>query len=259
MTEERGDDGRRTTINAVENAFDIVEALQTLDGARLTELADHLDVPRSTAHIYLKTLEETEYVTREGDVYRVGLRFLEHGGYARRQSRLYRAAKEEVENLAERTGEAANLGVEEYGWRVLLYKARVGGAVSDNATTGERTYLHQTALGKVLLAFLSPERRDEIVDEHGLPAATDRTITDPAELTEEMRLTHERGYSIEDEEHRVGILAVGVPIQDRETDRVVGAVCLTGPKTRLEERLEDDLVDEVKSAANVVELRYNHH
>lgn len=253
MTEEKN------TIKGVQRGFNIIESLREMDGATVTGLASELDLPKSTAYVYLNSLREAGYIVKDDSVYRVSLRFLEHGGYARRQLRLYRVAKAELKALAERTDEAANLGVEERGKRVLLKKARTEKSLSDNAVTGERTHMHQTALGKAILSHLSEERVDQIIDRHGLPAATQHSITEPAALRTELEEIRERGYSIEDEEHRLGILAVGVPIEDRQTNRVVGSVCLTGPKARLAARIQDELVDEVVRTSNIIELKYNHH
>ena len=44
------------TIQALERAVDIVSALQEQESLTLTELSKLLDLPTSTAHVYLKTL-----------------------------------------------------------------------------------------------------------------------------------------------------------------------------------------------------------
>lgn len=247
------------TLKGVEKAFNIIETLQTLESATLTEVATQMELAKSTAHIHLATLERAGYVLKEDGEYRLGFKFLEHGGHVRKQLRLYNAAKSEVEKLADKTGEAANLGIEENGKRILVYKEEVPDSIYDNAPTGERTHMHLTALGKAVLANLPRARAEEIIDQHGLPEATEFTITEPEALFEELAETRERGYSIEDQERRMGILAVGAPIFDRSRDTVVGSICLSGPKTRIEDRIDDGLIDDVTSAANVIELKYNHY
>lgn len=259
-----GDDQSKSgTIQGVTKAFNIIGTLQELDGARVNELADHMGLPTSTAHVYLKTLREAGYVKKQGQAYRLSLRFLEHGGFERRQMDIYRAAKFRINELAEETNEAANLGVEEDGQRVLIYKSEApDDAVYDNAATGERTNMHWTALGKSLLAHLDEARIHEIVDQHGLPRATDQTITTREELLAECERIRDRGYAIEDEERRKGILAVGAAVFDSETNDVVGSICVSGPKTRMingDGEVRSDVVEAVQNTANVTELRYNHY
>jgi DNA-binding IclR family transcriptional regulator len=255
------DRGSRNTLGGVEKAFDVVAALQELDGAGVTEVADHLGLPPSTAQVHLNTLRETGYAVRDGTDYRLGLKFLNHGSHARRRLDLYHAAKSHIDDLAEETGEAANLGVEENGRRVLVYKSESPAeAVYDNAPTGELTHMHWTALGKALLSEMPRDRVEEIVAAHGLPRANEHTITDREELFAELEASRERGYSVEDQERRKGILAVGVPVVDERSGAVAGAVCVSGPRSRLlDDGVDDAVVQAVRNVANVVELRYNHY
>ena len=67
----------RYAVKSVETAFRIVDALKTLNGAGVSELAAHLDIPKSTVHNYLSTLVQEEFVVKEGSSYRVGIQFLE--------------------------------------------------------------------------------------------------------------------------------------------------------------------------------------
>lgn len=249
------------TLEGVEKTFKIIAAIQDLGRVGVTELADHLDMPPSTTQIHLNTLRNGGYVIKKDGKYEIGLKFLEHGGYARRQTGLYRAAKSHVNELAEETGEAANLGVAENGQRVLVYKSESpSDAIYDNAPTGERTHLHWTALGKALLSGMPDERIDRIVDTHGLPAKTEHTITDRQTLFEEVEQIRQRGYSIEDQDRREGILAVGVPISEGESGAIAGAICVSGPRSRFwDDGIDSDIVDAVKNTANVVQLQYNHY
>ncbi len=260
MAENARDTGSGNTISSIERAFEIVDYLESVEEAGVTETADELDIPKSTVHIYLKTLAGLGLVVREGSTYRLSLRFLEYGGAVRNRSRLYRAAKLEVDKLARETGEVANLGVEENGLRVLLYKSEEADAIHDNAPIGEYTNMHWTALGKGMLAHYPRERVDQIIDQHGLPRANEHTITTREELYDELAETRDRGYSIEDQDRRQGVLTIGVPITDQSTNEVISAVSVSGPVNRVHspDRLTE-LADAVKSAANVIELRYAHY
>lgn len=249
-----------TTIGAVENAFDIVAGIRALDGAGLDELAAHLEMPRSTVHVYLKTMEHHGYVVNDDGTWNIGLQFLAYGGYARKGMKVYQAAKSEVDRLALETGESADIGVEQNGKRVLLYKAETTDAVTDNNVTGEFRHIHWTGLGKTLLAWTPRERVEEIVELHGLPQATDQSITDVDELFEELDQSVDRGYVIEDEDFREGIASIGMPILDNETAAAAGAISVAGPRNRLlDDENRETIVKELKHSANVAELRYNHY
>lgn len=96
-------------VKLVEVLFTIVKALEELDGAGVTTLSEHLDLPKSTIHNHLATLEQEEYVTKDGTTAHVGLQVHDLGAYARDQVEVFELAKLELERLATETGELANL------------------------------------------------------------------------------------------------------------------------------------------------------
>ncbi|WP_435185373.1 IclR family transcriptional regulator [Halobellus sp. EA9] len=246
-----------TPVKTAQTTFRIVEALKSLDGATVTELSDHLDIPKSSAHNYLRTLEHAGYVVQRDQRYEVGLRFFDLGGYARSRERLYSIAIPEMERLADATGEYANLLVEEHGLGVFLARERGDDAVSLDSYTGQSVRLHTTALGKTVLAYLPEERVEEIVDRHGLPAKTEHTITDREELFEALSEIRQREYAYDRQERIKGLNCVAVPILcDGE---IAGSLSVSGPVSRMgEDRIESEILPELRRAANIIELNQTH-
>ena len=260
MGTQTGEDRSDNRIQAVGTLFDVVEGLQELERAGVSELAEYLGRPKSTVHIYLATLVDQGYVMKEGDDYRTSLRFLELGGQTRKRMNIYEAARPEIDSLSRETGEVANFAIEEQGQRVLLYTSEPLEGVFDNSPTGQYTHMHWTALGKALLSQLPDERIDAIIDEHGLPEATKNTITDRDALFEELETIRESGYSIEDEERREGIKSVAVPVQVTEGDSPVSAVSISGPRRRIgEDEIEGSFLDAIMDTVNVIELKNKHY
>ncbi|ELY98376.1 IclR family transcriptional regulator [Natrialba aegyptia] len=246
-------------IKAVENAFEIVENVGKLDGCRVRELADHMDLPKSTAHIYLKTLEDTGYVVRRNEQYQLSLRFLNVGGQVRHNNSLYQVGRNEVDDLARTISEVATIGCEENGYRVMLYRTEPTGAIFNNASTGEYTRMHWTALGKAILSQKSDEEITEIADRHGLPRATEHTIVDRDALLDEIETIRLQGYAIEDEERVKGVKSVAVQVEsDGETPDA--AISAAGPKHEFTpERIQEELLPALQNTANVVELKTKHY
>jgi len=248
----------KNPIRGTERTIRIVETLKELDGARVTELADRLNLSKGTIHDYLSTLRQHNYVVKEGDEYHVGLGFFEIGEYARDRIQIYHAAKPEVQKLAEETGELTNLLYEEHGHGVYLYRATGENAVTLDTHTGKRRYLHNTALGKAILAYMPKQRVDEIIDQHGLPKATKHTITDHDNLYSELENIQNRGYAFCNQERVQGLHCVAAPLQSQE-GTVLGAISIAGPTTRIRgERLEEELPQKVLQAANVIEINTNY-
>lgn len=242
------------SVRSVETALRVIEALRDRDGAGVTELATELDLPNSTVHNHLKTLERNEYVVNEEGTYRIGTRFLKLGARTRDHHPIYEVARPEVDRMAEETGELSGLVIEEHGRGVFLHRAKGAQAVHVDTYPGKRIYLHGAALGKALLAELPPARVDEIVERHGLPALTENTITDVDRLHEELATIREAGIAFDDEERLVGLRSVAAPVTS-DGGGVLGAVSVAGPTSRLrDDRFRTDLPDVVRSAVNVINL-----
>ncbi|KAA9406789.1 IclR family transcriptional regulator [Haloarcula sp. CBA1131] len=241
-------------VKSAETTFEVLDALKDLDGAGVTELAQHLDVPKSTVHNYLSTLEQEEYVVNRDGVYEVGLRFLELGAYARHREKLFGIAKPEVDRLAAETGELANILVEEHGRGSYLYRARGDKAVQVKAHVGTRVPLHTTALGKAILAHMSTERVDAIVDRHGLGGEASKSISSRAELEQELADVRDRGVAFDDEERLEGLRCVAAPVLNHDNE-IIGAISVSGPINRFRgDRFREELPQKVLEVANVIEL-----
>ncbi|WP_121741524.1 IclR family transcriptional regulator [Natronorubrum halophilum] len=241
-------------VQAAATTFRIIETLHDLNGAGVAELADELEMPKSTVHDHLRTLTEVEYLVNENGTYHVGARFLELGGFARSQMKLYQVGSPEIKKLAEETGEHANLLIEEHGKGIFLNKVKGPDAVNLDTHIGMRVYLQTTALGKAILSRLPEATVDEIIDRHGLPAVTEQTVTDRDELKAQLAEIRNRGYAIDDEERVLGMRCVAAPICD-EDGMPIGAVSVSGPTNRFNnEVFEDEIPKSVLSTANVIEV-----
>jgi DNA-binding IclR family transcriptional regulator len=246
-------DGGRT-LQTTATSLEVVETLREMDGARVTELAAEMGLAPSTIHAHLTTLADTEYVVKSGDVYHLSLKFLGLGDYVRNRRNAYRIAESYTEQLAAETECRAVFVVEENGRGVYMYTFSGEHAVWTYSTVGKRLYLHQTSAGKAILSRLPEERVEAIVDEWGLPAATENTITDADVLLEELSTIRESGVAFNHQEQLDGVKAVGVPV-DGSDGQVVGAFSVASPANRLtDDRFETELPETLLGVANEFEL-----
>jgi DNA-binding IclR family transcriptional regulator len=242
------------SIQTTATVFAIVEALVELEGPTLSEIAEHVDLAKSTVHKHLAALQDAEYVVKEGDRYYVGLRFLRLGVQRKRSYAIVEVTEKNMQQLAAETGEAVWFVVEEYGQAVNLHNVKGDRAVQTLTDIGDRIPMHQSAGGKSILAHLPDDRVDEIVAERGLPKRTENTVTSRAELEAELEAVRERGYGVDDKEIVSNVRAIAAPILYQ--GEPLGAVSISGPAHRFtgdffEERLPDLLL----GATNEIELR----
>jgi len=246
-------EGQRT-IKAVERAAGILGALEEEGPMGVSDLADRVGVSKGTAHTYLSTLERERLVAADAGEYRLSLRYLSLAERLKERTEIYDLAKNEADKLAEATGERAQFAMLENGMVANVYRARGENAIRTTITLGQYDYPHYIAVGKAMLAHLPDDRLEELIEEHGLPARTERTITDPDRLREHLATVRERGYAVDDEERARGVRCVGAPILD-EDGGVRGGISVSGPARRMtDERIETDLEDRLLRSANVIEV-----
>lgn len=245
-------------VRTVDRAFEIIEIVQELDGAGVSEVSDRVDIGKSAVHNHLNTLVNKEYLSKEGDEYHIGLPFLGLGAYARNRMEIYNAARHEVDNLADETGELANLLIEQNGRGTYLYQSKGENAVELDTYEGKRIRLHCTGLGKAILAFRPREEVEEILDTQGMPQITEQTIIDRKQFFAELEEIREQKYALDREERLMGLCCVAAPITT-DQDRSIGAISVACPLHRVgDERFQEKLPNTVLETANVIELAYNY-
>lgn len=251
--------GDGNTVLSVDRTFEILEAIRDRGmDVGITELAEQLDVSKSTVHNHLSTMEKWGFVVNENGGYRLGLRFLSFLDGLQNSNRLYQAAKDEVDDLVERTGERSQILNEENGYGVYIYQQTDDRAITTNSQVGTRVSLHSSAIGKALLAYQPQSKVDRILERDGLPAETENTITSREEFAEELNRVRENGIAFDDEEGIEGMRCVAAPIRN-ENDVSVGAISVSGPCTRIEgDRFEETIPREVERAAQAIEINYRY-
>ena len=249
---------RNLPVNSLRTSFAILEAVVDRNGAGVSELATELDRPKSTIYDHVVTLYELEYLTRVDGTYYLTSDFLRLGDCDRHNRKLYQAAKNELRRLADETGEYASLTVEEHGRAIIIATEEGDQAIPVHVYDGIRMNMHTAAPGKAILAFLPPERVDEIVATHGLPRRTANTITDRETLDAELERIRDDEYALDDEERLTGMRSIAVPVVDRD-EQVQGSLCIYGPTNRIDDRLfTEEFPDKLLRAGNIVEVLMNY-
>jgi DNA-binding IclR family transcriptional regulator len=236
-------------VNAVKTNIRVVNALAENGPSGVTELANDLEMAKSTVHVHLSTLVDEGLVINDGPRYRLSLQYLKIGGLVRSET-IYDHAKAAVDSVADDLNELVNLMIEENGVGVYLYSVQGDEAVDLRTTPGRRKLLNTTALGKAILSQMDKDRIEEIIDQHGLGAETEKTITDREKLLERLETIRERGYAYDDEENLRGVSCVAVPIVVEQG--VLGALSVSAPVSRMQP--VDQIYKRLQNAANLIEV-----
>jgi IclR family KDG regulon transcriptional repressor len=115
---------------------------------------------------------------------------------------------------------------------------------------GMRNYAHSSAMGKVLLAFLSNTERDLVFSQKGLPRLTKNTIVDRGRFEAHLVQVKAQGYSVDNEENEEGIKCVAAPVWN-DRGEVVAAISISAPAVRMtKKRIDRDFKGEVIKTAH---------
>lgn len=244
----------KNTIASTEKSLEIVNTLVSEGPCGVTELANHLDFNKTTVFHHLSTLKSRDFVAKSNGKYKVGLRFFSVGQHTRRQHRIYTVGKLEIDKLATETGELANLMVAEEGLGIYLYISRGENAIRLDTKMGTRQYLHTSALGKSILAHMTDEELNAVIDRHGLPKQTKNTVTNKAKLEEELEEIRDTGFAFDGQERAEGIRCVAAPVTNKD-GTLLGAVSVSGPSTRLSgDRLHETMPKMVQNTSEIIGL-----
>ena len=209
----------RYRIEALAKGLDVLRLFdETVTELRLREISDRTGIPMPTAFRVVATLEEEGFLERtaEGGI-RPGVAVLTLGSAALRGSSLVQLSEQPLRHLAEATGETVNLGVL-LGDRVL-YLARLRNAdlVTANIQVGSTLPAAYTSMGKLLLAYLTPDELRATLAEHSFDVgAGPNAAHSIEELEERLAPIREQGYALQDEEVAAGLRSISVPVFGRD-------------------------------------------
>jgi DNA-binding IclR family transcriptional regulator len=242
------------TTQSIQRAFDIVELLWRLDGAGPTKIAKELGIHKSTAHVYLQSLESTGYVINDQGSYRLSLQFLNMGSRLKNRSRIFHAARKEINQLALNTDEMAAITVKENNEAVILHQMLGNNSLELGTFSGMRNPLHTTASGRAILAYLPAEEVQSLLHTD-LEAVTKNTTTDPDQLLDQFEQIREDGFAITSDQQAIGMGVIAVPLLI--DDYPVASLGIAVPSARIKnEDYQIELLQKLKEYQNRIIIKY---
>jgi DNA-binding IclR family transcriptional regulator len=246
-------DPKSYNVRAVERATRILSSFDSDHTEQgVSEIAQITGLHKATAHRIIMTLLNSGFLERtaDGEKFRLGIRMVELGLGALRRLDVRRAAQPYMQMLVDEFQEICTLGIFDRGQVLYVEVVHSNHSLTIAARVGRHLPAHCTASGKVLLAFLPPEVAESVL-RAPLVAHTEKTITSPERLREELQVVRQRGYAVADEELEVGIWAISAPIQDIDRN-VVAAMSIPFPINRLDSERIPEIAQALLEAANTV-------
>lgn len=235
-------------VQSVDRAISVLELLAQGE-AGITEIAGELGVHKSTVSRLVSVLEARGLVEQLGErgKYAIGFGVVRLAGAATGRMDLTKLGQPVCQALADSFGETVNIAVHDAGVAINITQARGSAAVSAVNWIGQRTPLHATSSGKILLAYLPVDERRRLVS-LPLDSYTENTVVDGSRLLSELTEVAAQGYAACFEELELGLHAVAVPVRGHRGE-VVAAMSASGPSYRLSRQRVQEIVPAMTAAA----------
>jgi DNA-binding IclR family transcriptional regulator len=232
---------RENMVKSVSRALDIIGLVGSKKGGLgVTEIANQMDINKSSVYRILSTMVQYGYIEQDSDTgrYKLGYKFLEISSKLLESIDLRAEAKPYLQELENETNEVIHLVVYDQGEVVYIEKLEGNETLRMHSKVGKRAPMHCTSVGKAILAHLPSSVVLEILERKGMPMHTDKTITKKEEFLKELIQVKQTGYALDLEENEYGITCIAVPIFDH-LGKVTAAVSISGPTIRMtKERLK---------------------
>jgi DNA-binding IclR family transcriptional regulator len=226
---------QKSIIQSLDRGLQLLEIISLAkEPMGLPELADMLEVDRSTVHRLLSTLQRRNYVIQDAQNkrYSLGMRVIELSRRALDSINFRAIAKPYLKKLSKETGESTNLFILTNDHAVCVDYEASSSPLAVSNDIGIIYIMHATAGGKVLLAFMPENLSQKIIKGSPITSFTPRTITDANSLQMHLLQIREQGYALDDEERYIGVRCIAAPIFDH-TRKAVAGISMSGPASRV--------------------------
>jgi DNA-binding IclR family transcriptional regulator len=228
------DASNKTSAGSVDRAFAILELLNASKrGWNISEMSRKLQIPKSTTHVLVSTLDRLGYIRQHTSSrrYFLSTKLFTLGRRALNLNPLPDAAMPHLRWLVQETGFTAHVGVLEKSQVVFVQKVDGPGIIKFDTYIGKTSALHCTGLGKSLIAFQPTDSIESLLSTYSYNRFTRKTISSREMFMLELDRVRRQGYSMDDEEEELGIRCVAAPILS--VGNVSAAVSVTGTVTQM--------------------------
>jgi IclR family pca regulon transcriptional regulator len=241
-------------VQSLERGLAVIRAFS--DGnSRLTlsDVAKETGMSRAAARRFLITLESLGYAHSDGKFFSLRPSVLQLG-YAYLSGFTFSSiAQQHLESLAEIVHESCSASVLDEHDIVYVARASTNRIMTIGLTVGARLPAYCTSMGRVLLSELTPEAISQYLTTADFSARTDRTLTNPTELLEELAKVKLNGWCLLDQELELGVRSVAVPVRDAHR-RLIASINTSVHASRVNmEKLHNDILPKLQSTANNIE------
>jgi len=222
-------------------ALRVLEAVAACSApVSVSELAASVGEEKTTTYRMLLTLIDAGYVVRDelSRRYHCSYKVISLSRNLLAENEVTNLTRQTLRRVSDLTHETLHYSVLDGEEAVLVLRVKGTQLVTVDFQIGDRTKLHCTSIGKVLLAYQDVRFIERIIAS-GLPKVTARTIVDADEFRRELHRIRSQGYAIDDREFADTMRCIAVPVFE-SGGHVSGGISISGPDSRFTmEKIEE--------------------
>lgn len=242
------------SVPSVSRAMKILELLaQSQRGLTLSDISRRLNLPKSSTHILIKTLERIGYLksSKLTGKFCFGLKLVSLSNMALENLDLREQARPYLQDLMLRSGLTVHLAILEGAEAVIIEKVQAPGMLRLATWVGRRLDANCSGVGKALLAFSDEEVTSLHFRSRPMVRNNRNTISSPERLARELKKVRELGYAFEDEEGEIGFRCIGAPICD-SANRAIASISIAGTTAQIPNERVQKLAGMVTATAKQI-------
>ncbi len=237
-------------MTSLARGLHVIRAFAGTEGRlSIADLSRATGLTRAVVRRCLYTLRELGYAASDGRAYCLQPKILSLGYSYLCTAPIAIAAQPVLKELSARLGEVSTAAVLDEGTVVYVARASAQRIMSVTLGVGSRLPAYCTALGRVLLAGLTPEQAAAELARAELVAHTRFTVTSRQRLAEILAQVRADGYALNDQELEIGLRSIAVPVHN-VVGHAVAAMNVSAQASRLSRReLIEDVLPPLRAAA----------
>ncbi len=242
-------------LSTVVTASHIIECISRHGEVTPNGVAKELNLSRSNAHRMLATLEALDLVehTSQGS-YHLTFKLFELGNTVPHRKHLIDAARPPMLHLSQAVGETVNNGVLFQDEVLYIDKVEPVNYLKLDTSIGSTDSLHNTSLGKVLVAFLETEQRERLISRLVFTPTTPNTITNADDFRQELQRVRAAGFAMDRQELSLELNCVAAPVVDSR-GQVCSAISISGPAHRFDESRQKEVIPRLLQTVKEISLQ----
>lgn len=235
-------------VTTLKKGLLVLELIKQHNGISLKEIMETQHLSKATAFRMVSTLEGMGYIYKLKTEYFIHHKMFSNG--FEKRSKMDWSAMPSIYKIAKNIQMSVYVGKMDGTDLVMSQVLHEPFKSSADEEIGNRSKLHLTALGKVILANLAHEDVETVLKKLSLERATENTFQDAQLFRYHLKVIHDDGYAFDNEERNVGVRCVAVPIF--RNGQVIAALAVAAPAHQIHKGNMKKIISKLNEGSSMI-------